>query len=487
MSFPRFGHPAAAWIALAPLLLALAREPGIRPRRAFLLGLVAGAGYFGGTVYWTPAVLETFGGLHVALALVAGALLVAYLALFPAFFALGIAYVMRTAGMGALLLAPAVWVATELARRYLLGGFPWVLLGSSQATVIPVTQTASLAGVYGLSALLVLSSAAVVMAIAGRGRQRVLLPAGTLVLAVALAAWGQWRVQEGSLLRAGSPIRVALVQGNIRQDLKWDPAAAFNVLTTHLALTHRGADDGAQLVIWPESSTPFVFERDAAGRAAVVGAVRLRGIHLLFGSDQVEPGPPPAYFNAAFLLRPDGTIAATYRKMHLVPFGEFIPLKRLLFFVAPLVESLADFSPGREAVVMPIGANRLSTAICYEVVYPDLVAAFVRGGSQLLTTITNDAWYGESSAPYQHFEQASLRAVEQGRYLVRAANTGISGIVDPYGRVVASSRIFEETVLTGTVRFLDGLTFYGRTGDAFAWACVLATFAGLASVRRRRA
>jgi apolipoprotein N-acyltransferase len=143
--------------------------------------------------------------------------------------------------------------------------------------------------------------------------------------------------------------------------------------------------------------------------------------------------------------------------------------------VTPLVESVSDFSPGDAYVVMPLGAHRLSTAICYEVVYPDLVAAFARRGSQLLTTITNDAWYGHSSAPHQHFWQATLRAVEQGRYLVRAANTGISGIVDPYGRVLVQTPMFEQTVVTGEVRYLDGQTVYARTGDAFAYACGLVT------------
>jgi apolipoprotein N-acyltransferase len=170
-----------------------------------------------------------------------------------------------------------------------------------------------------------------------------------------------------------------------------------------------------------------------------------------------------------------------------VPFGEFVPLKRLLFFVGPLVQAVSDFSPGEDAVVMPIGSHRLSTAICYEVVYPDLIASFVAGGSQLLTTITNDAWYGDSSAPYQHFWQAVVRSVEQGRYLIRAANTGISGIVDPYGRVVAMSPIFEQTVMVGDVRFLDDRTFYARTGDAFAYACALAGLAAWILTWRRPA
>jgi len=455
-------------------------------RRAFTLGLVSGAGYFGGTIYWTPAVLQTFGGLDVVLSVCAGALLVAYLALYPALFALVVSRAVRQAGPQGLLVAPAVWVALELARRYVLGGFPWVLLGTSQATVIPVVQTASLVGVYGLSALIVLVSAACVIAVAGRGMLRVAVPAGCVLLVAALAGWGAWRVGEGTLTSSGDEIRVALVQGDIRQDVKWDQGSAARNLDVHLQLTMQAAAQGAQLVLWPESSTPYPFERDPGARAVITEIVRSRGIYLLFGSDQIEDGQPPRYFNSAFLLRPTGEVAAVYRKMHLVPFGEFIPLKSLLFFVAPLVQSMSDFSPGEQAVVMPVAGHRISTAICYEVVYPDLVAEFVRGGSELLTTITNDAWYGSSSAPYQHFEQASLRAVEQGRYLIRAANTGISGIVDPYGRVVRSSKIFERTLVSGTVRFIDRRTVYGRTGDAFAYACALLTLLTIAAAWRGR-
>jgi len=475
-----------AWIAVAPLLVALARDHGTGSRRPFLFGLLTGAGYFGGTVYWTPAVLQTFGGLHWALAVAAGSLLVGYLALFPALFAVCLATMIRVFGARGLLLGPAAWVATEWLRRYVLGGFPWVLLGSSQARLTPIAQTASLVGVYGLSALVVLASAAAALAVAGRGRERVVAPVCALALIAALAGWGTLRVQEGSLLRAGASVRVALVQGNVRQDEKWSQGLARQIFENYLALTRQAADQGAALVVWPESATPFLFEHDAVGRAGIVDLVQRRRIHLLFGSDQFEAGAPPRSFNSAFLVTPAGDVAGVYKKMHLVPFGEYVPLKRLLFFAAPLVEAVSDFSPGDRPVVMSIGEHALSTAICYEVVYPDLVADFVAGGSQLLTTITNDAWYGASSAPYQHFEQAALRAVEQGRYLIRAANTGISGIVDPYGRVVTASAIFERTVVMGDVRFLTGRTFYGQTGDVFAAACALLTILTLIAAWRAR-
>jgi apolipoprotein N-acyltransferase len=484
-SFPRYGYAAIAWIALAPLLVALTEPVPLRTRRAFLLGLVTGLGYFAGTVYWTPAVVQTFGGLNWPLAVGAGSLLVAYLALFPALFAVITARLCARFGPLALLLSPAVWVATELLRRWVLGGFPWVLLGYSQAGVLPVVQAASLVGVYGLSAEVVLASAAVVLAVRARGRLRVAAPVSIALAIGALALWGQWRIQDGALAREGTPVRVGLIQGNIPQAQKWDQARASQILGTYLALTQQAASRGATLVVWPESSTPFLFEHDAGGNTAIRNAVRMFGISLLFGSDQYEPGTPARFYNSAFLLAPDGRTAAVYRKMHLVPFGEFVPLKRLLFFVGPLVQAVSDFSPGEDAVVMPVGENRLSTAICYEVVYPDLIAEFVARGSQLLTTITNDAWYGQSSAPYQHFWQAVVRSVEQGRYLVRAANTGISGIVDPYGRVQAMSPIFEQQVVMGEARYLNGRTVYARTGDAFAWACALLTLLAWLASRGR--
>jgi apolipoprotein N-acyltransferase len=181
------------------------------------------------------------------------------------------------------------------------------------------------------------------------------------------------------------------------------------------------------------------------------------------------------------MLDPVGATAAVYRKIQLVPFGEYVPFKDTLFFVRPLVEAVSDFTPGRQVTMMPATGHMLSTAICYEVVYPELIRRGVLEGSELLTTITNDAWYGDSSAPFQHFEQAALRAVEQGRYLVRAANTGISGIVDPYGRVVARTALDETAALVGEARFVQSLTLYARIGDLAAQLAVLLTLAGLAA------
>jgi apolipoprotein N-acyltransferase len=224
-----------------------------------------------------------------------------------------------------------------------------------------------------------------------------------------------------------------------------------------------------------------------AGRSAVESAAQETGAYLLIGSDQVERGDArPKLYNAAFLVRPDGRTAGVYRKMHLVPFGEYVPFERLLFFAAPLVESVSAFSPGDEAAVLPIAGGLVSTAICYEVVYPALMREFVVNGSQLLTTITNDAWYGRSSAPQQHFVQAAMRAIEEGRYLARAANTGISGFVDPYGRVLQASELFEQTALVADVRLLPSRTPYSRFGDWFVHLCTAVTAAAALAARRAR-
>jgi apolipoprotein N-acyltransferase len=361
-----------------------------------------------------------------------------------------------------------------------------VPLGNSQVTVLPVAQLASVLGVYGLSALVAFVNAAVAFALLASGRARTAAAVSAVLLPLAVGAWGAWRIDGGALTRQGTPLTVGLVQGNIEQTAKWDPREAHRIFTTYIAMTRDVARRGADYIIWPESSLPFRFEDDVRGRE-VEALARELGVHILFGSDQLEAGVRS--YNSAFQIAPDGRTLATYRKMHLVPFGEFIPMADWLTLFPPLVETVggfAPFAPGEAMVMLPLGMHRASTAICYEVVYPALVASAVRGGSELLTTITNDAWYGTSSAPYQHFEMAAMRAIEQGRYLARSANTGISGVVDPYGRVTSRSEIFEQVGLVADVRLLQSRTVYSRIGDAIAQAGVAIVAAALLAGRRRR-
>jgi apolipoprotein N-acyltransferase len=264
---------------------------------------------------------------------------------------------------------PAAWVATEFARGYLFGGFPWVPLGNSQVTVLPVVQLASVFGVYGLSALVALVNAAIAYAVLSSGRQRTTAIAATAILLFGIAGWGANRVADGSLTREGTPLRVGLIQGNIAQEDKWNPREARRIVTTYIAMTRDAARRGAEFVIWPESSTPFMFEEDEVGEAMIRDLAREVNVPMLFGSDQIEREPDAIrLYNAAFTLSSSGETTAVYRKIHLVPFGEFIPFKNLLYFVSPLVERLTDFSPGASMVMLPVGKHVVSTAICYEVV-----------------------------------------------------------------------------------------------------------------------
>jgi apolipoprotein N-acyltransferase len=257
------------------------------------------------------------------------------------------------------------------------------------------------------------------------------------------------------------------------------------IVSRYLELSREAAAKGARLLIWPESSTPFNFDEERAS-GVIRGMVRDLGVPLLLGSDEEDKGPPEKYYNSAFMLDTAGSTAASYRKVHLVQFGEYVPLQRFLFFVGPLVDAVSSFSAGERVTMLPVEGHMISTAICYDVAFPQLARDAVHEGSEMLTTITNDAWYGESSAPFQHFEIASMRAIEQGRYLVRSANTGFSGIVDPYGRVLLKTRLFETVAAVGEARFVTAKTVYARIGDLAAYVCVVLTIAALGLSLRSR-
>ena len=456
--------------------------------RAFFLGLTTGGVFFAGTLYWITNVMAFYGGMSTPVAVLVNAMLVAYQALYPAFFAVVFRRLVLGYGPRALIAAPLVWVATELGRTHLLGGFPWVLLGYSQVTTIPIAQLASLFGVFGVSALVASVSAAAAGCLATRDiRARVQSVGAVAVLLTVTAVWGSWRAARAEWTREGEAVTVGLIQGNASEAQRRDPPQALQVFQDQLRMTRQAIGAGAELVLWSESAmSPYRMDDNPEVAGLLRRVAREGRVPILVGSDQVVRGRPDEWYNAAVLVRADGSDGGFYRKMHLVPFGEFVPMRRLLFFVGPLVEAIGSgFDAGVDPTVLPVAGHSISVAICYEVVYPALVREFVLRGSELLTTITNDSWFGNTSAPYQHFAQASMRAIEEGRYLVRAANTGISGIVDPYGRVLDRTDIFEPGVVVGRARFLKTVTPYARWGDVFAYASVVAVVAAILLARRR--
>jgi apolipoprotein N-acyltransferase len=396
-------------------------------------------------------------------------------ALFPLVFGWATGRLVATFGTAGLLGAPFVWVATELLRAHTLFEFPWCLLGYSQHAFLPVIQVASVTAVYGVSFILVLSSSLLGYAVLEERppRRRAAVAAAVLVAGVTWTG-GAWAMSR-PVPETGRVV-VGLVQGGIRQEDKWVPESALDNVDRHLELTAEAARRGARLVVWPESAVPFLYDRDPGLAALLQETVRAHGIHLLFGNDDLEgEGAARRLFVGAKLLSPEGRLTARYRKIHLVPFGEYVPLQPLFTFggrfAAKLVQEVSDFSPGTEAVTAVVDGHRVGGYICYEAIFPGLVRRFAAGGAELLVNITNDAWYGTTSAPYQHLAMAAFRAVENRRYMVRAANTGITAAVDPWGRVLEPTRLFERTVLVREVPLVGGTTFYTRHGDLFARAC----------------
>jgi apolipoprotein N-acyltransferase len=487
LCFPKFGHPLVAWVALVPLLLALAeaRSTG----HGFRLGYIAGAVSSLGIVYWTSLVVVQYGGLSMPLGLAVMMLLCLALALFPSLFGAIVARWARIFGPSALLVAPVAWVATEILRAHILFNFSWCLLGYSQQPFLPAIQIARFTAVYGVSFVLVAVSAALAhgLLVGVRASKRVL--AGTAVLVAAVLAYGAGQMAQP--VHETGRVKVGLVQASILQDDKWSAAKAWENLDRHVELTRRAAVQGARFVVWPESSVPFLFDRNPMIADELRSLAGELGLYLLFGNDDraVDDAGVDRIWVGAKMLAPDGRLALRYHKMRLVPFGEYVPMEFLLTlggrFSAKLVQQVGTFTPGLEYSLGGVEGHPVASFICYEAIFPDQVRHFAAGGAELLVNITNDGWYGRTSAPHQHFAMVVFRAVENGRYLVRAANTGITGVIDPRGRVVQHTGLFDRMVVVADVPFVDEQTFYTRHGDVFAWACLGAALALTAATVKR--
>jgi apolipoprotein N-acyltransferase len=346
----------------------------------FALGVLTGLVYFAGTLYWVVNVMGQYGGLSTPVAALIGLLLWAYLALYPGLFALLLRRAIEQYSVRGVWLAPLFWVATEWLRGWVGGGFPWALLGSSQASVLPVAQWSAVTGVFGLSALVALVSTAAAMVALTRPpvyRKGLALVA---VLLVAITSWGMWRIREGSLVE-GPTIRLGLVQGSVDQDQKWDPRFRDEIIARYLSLSREVIGQRADLVLWPEASTPFYFDAEEALAQPIRRLAREANVPFIIGTDEFMDGADGVadeIFNAAVLVDGQGRTRMSYRKMKLVPFGEYVPLKSILFFVGPLVEAVSDFSAGTQPTVLDADSRRVSVAICYESEYPAVSRAFVR-------------------------------------------------------------------------------------------------------------
>ena len=464
-----------------PLLLVVRHAT---PWQRWWTGFVAGFAWRVVSLYWISHVMVLHGGMSMTTGAAITALLAMWMAFNTGFFCLLVPYALRRGVPGTALLASA-WIALEYLQTVLPFGFPWTLLGYAAGRSELLMQGADLAGVWGLGFVAVFVNVAIAQRIAG-GREALRGAAIGAAMVVLLALYGAVRLTgapaAGVAPTAGSgePLRVATVQGNVEQGRVWAPDALFSILENHLRLSRDAVAAGVDLVMWSESSVPVRggLQGDATTRAMLAEFARRHEVPLVVGSPYYERDETGAWVtNAAFLLRADGSWAMRYDKVRLVPWGEYVPLEWLFRFVTPLVDAVAGFRRG--AVDQPLfadpagGVPPFGMAICYEIVFPDHVRRQAMRGAEFLATITNDAWFGDTFAPRQHFSMARMRAVENRRYLVRAANTGISGIVDPWGRVLAISQLDEEAMLTATIFPRNDVTPYARWGDVLPRPCVL--------------
>jgi len=476
LSFPRWSLFPVAWFALVPLLWACGRA---RRRDAFLLGWLSGMAFFSTTLHWVTISMSLYGKLPWPASYALMLLLSSYLALFFGLFALGFSAWTRRFSLAGPLSAPFLWVALEMLRGRLFSGFPWALLGYSQYRFLQIIQISDAMGVYGVSFLLVLSNVAI-WSIVTRRPAAVALAAVFLVGLGGTWGYGQMRLSQ-TMIDPERTISVGIVQGNISMDQKWDEKFRGETLKIYGRLSHQiaGSLPTPALLVWPESAVPFVYELDPPDREEVVRVSRTERDYLLFGSPAVtflKQGAPLLH-NSAYLLSPQGSILARYDKIHLVPFGEYVPLSGLIWFVNKMVEGIGDFQSGRDYTLMSVDGTSFGTVVCFEVIFPELVREFVDRGATFMATLTNDAWFGDSGAPYQHFSMAAFRSVENRVSFIRSANTGISGFIDPHGRILAASPLFKEAVLSGSVHPGIYRTFYTAHGDFFGWGCVIIVFA----------
>ncbi|MGD2080133.1 MAG: apolipoprotein N-acyltransferase [Nitrospirota bacterium] len=488
LCFPTAGLWGLAWVALVPFLASL-REVG--PGGGFKAGFMMGLPYFFGTQYWIYHSISHYGGASFAVAISAVLLLAAYESLYTGVFGMLFSYSIRNTPLPALFLAPVYWVVAEFVRSYALTGFPWSSIGYTQHGFLTAIQFADITGVYGVSFLVVAVNGAVADLFITHQRRSEkplvnLWPtavglAALAVFALAVLGYGQFRLNQH---RPGREVKISVVQGSVDQSVKWDPAYRDEVLGIYEGLTAGVAAEGPGLVVWPETAAPFYWERDPEETSELRRFASALRTELLFGA--VTAKDAYELSNSAVLIGKSGETLYIYDKIHLVPFGEYVPLRSVLgLFVNRLVEGVGDYVPGRSYEKAEAEVGSFGTLVCYEVIFPGLVRKFYKRGGDLMVNITNDAWFGRTTGPYQHFSMGVLRAVENRKPLVRAANTGISGFIDSSGRILKALPLFERGAITEEIRTDSTRTFYSRFGDLFSYLCIITTVILLASIRRQ--
>jgi apolipoprotein N-acyltransferase len=497
--FPKIHMRGLVWVACLPLLVSLAGEK--RMKRAFLLGYVCGAGFFAGSCYWFTTVMESYGHLAPALAVVVLILFVIVDSTFFGGFGLAMGWAARRSPAWALAASPFLWVAMELARTYLITGFPWNLLGYAvQASGL--RQIASVTAVYGLSFLAVATSALLAGALLSKQRARAGLALASWLVLLLFAQWNMTPPREvmgkelAFLLQPNVPLDEAALEAwapwrdpsQLQQLVRLSATTVEQAMNTVHHSPPQGTATHPPLLIWAENPAPFFFTRDPVFRNTMENLARQTGTFVIANTIIPVDAKGETITNSAFTLDPDGHEVSRYDKIHLVPFGEYVPGWALPGLVHKITSDVGNFVPGSLYSVAMSPGGGIGVFICYEAIIPQLARKLVAGGAGVLVNISNDAWYGDSPAAYQHLEMARLRAIENHRYLLRATNDGLTTLVDPYGKVLEQIPRYQRRVMPAYFNFETQPTFYSAHGDVFAWLCALVAAVMLVlGIRTRKA
>ena len=465
LAFPRTDWTLTPWLVVTPLLVVAIVTS---PRSAFWWGLLYGGVFFLILLRWLNFTFRVYSSIPGPLAFLPTVLLAAYCAFWLGAVAWAASRVAaRWSVAWALGLVPFFWIAGEWLRGHLFGGFPWGTIAYSQYRHLPVIQIAELTGVHGVSFVILAVNAALAGCLLLTWRRAL---AGVAVAAALLAAtltFGSARLKEAAPTRPTA--RVTIMQPSIEQPLKWEPRHTRETLSIYFALTRQATAERTEMVVWPETASPTILRQDPGLVASLRAVASELKVPLLIGSIDVA-GNPPRYRNTAFLLTDQG-IVGRYDKIHLVPFGEFVPLSGVIGFVRGWAEFISELEPGTRSVVFQGPPAPYGVVICYEGIFPDLVRTFVRDGARLMVNMTNDAWFGRTSGPEQHLSMYPFRAVEHRVAVVRAANTGVSAFIEPSGQIIRRLHLFQRGLLTETVTLRVGKTLFTRLGD---WPGLLA-------------
>jgi len=491
-AFPQYDIWILAWAGLIPLFFVVSKN---NMKRVFLWCWFSGSLFFFLTINWITQTMTQFGGMPSWLSFMALLLLSVYLGAYTGLFGYLSRYISDKTSIPLPAAAPFVWVSLEFFKAHLLSGFPWASLGYSQYKFLQIIQIADITGVYGVSFLIVAVNAGLFGIFTLRtekgliDRRRIVTISSVTFLFVLSLCYGYYRLSSGYDSNDRG-LNIAVLQGNIPQHLKWSRSFQRKTLDIYERLTNEAAGHNPDLVVWPETAAPFFFQENSQYREETLDIAAAGHTYLLFGnpSYKLADDIKPQMLNSAYLISPYRDTLARYDKIHLVPFGEYVPFSNILFFVEKLASGTGDFSAGRDHIVMELPESKFGVVICYEVIFPELVRKFILNGANFMVTITNDAWFGKTSAPYQHFTMAVFRSVENRIYFARAANTGISGFISPKGKILQAGPIFEETVLIQKIFPSNTISFYTKNGDIFTYGAIFITclILVIASAKRPR-